>query len=89
MNEQALMLFAQNALTVTLMITGPVLLVSLVIGSIVSLIQAATQINEVTLTFVPKILSVVLIFVLLGSWMGQQMLTFTADIFNNLTTFIR
>jgi flagellar biosynthetic protein FliQ len=89
MNEPALLLFAQNALTVTLLVTGPVLLASLVIGSLVSLIQAATQINEVTLTFIPKIIGVVLIFVILGGWMGQQMMTFTSDIFNNLTTFIR
>ncbi len=89
MNEPALLLFAQNALTVTLLVTGPVLLASLVIGSLVSLIQAATQINEVTLTFIPKIIGVVLIFVILGGWMGQQMLTFTSDVFTNLTTFIR
>ena len=89
MTESTLLLFAQNALTVTLIVTGPVLLVSLVIGSLISLLQAATQINEITLTFVPKILGSVLVFVLLGSWMGEKILTFTADIFNNLTTFIQ
>ena len=89
MNEAALLLFAQNALTVTLIVTGPVLLVSLVIGALVSLLQAATQINEVTLTFVPKILGAVLVLVLLGSWMGQKLITFTTDIFTNLTTFIQ
>ena len=89
MTESTLLLFAQNALTVTIIVTGPVLLVSLVIGSLISLLQAATQINEITLTFVPKILGSVLVFVLLGSWMGEKFLTFTADIFNNLTTFIQ
>lgn len=89
MTESTLLLFAQNALTVTIIVTGPVLLVSLVIGSLISLLQAATQINEITLTFVPKILGSVLVFVLLGSWMGEKILTFTADIFNNLTTFIQ
>jgi len=89
MTESTLLLFAQNALTVTVIVTGPVLLVSLVIGSLISLLQAATQINEITLTFVPKILGSVLVFVLLGSWMGEKILTFTADIFNNLTTFIQ
>lgn len=89
MTESTLLLFAQNALTVTLIITGPVLITSLVLGSLISLLQAATQINEVTLTFVPKILGSILIFVVLGSWMGEKIMAFTSDIFNNLTTFIQ
>jgi len=89
MNESTLLLFAQNALTVTLIITGPVLIASLVLGSLVSLFQAATQINEVTLTFVPKILGSILIFVLLGTWMGEKIMAFTADIFNNLPAFVQ
>jgi len=89
MNEANLVVFAQDALRVALLVTGPVLLVSLIIGSLVSLLQAATQINEVTLTFVPKILGTILVFVLFGSWMGQQILAFTSGIFNNLSILIR
>jgi flagellar biosynthetic protein FliQ len=89
MNESYLLSFAQNALTVTLMLAGPILVVSLVIGSLVSLVQAATQINEVTLTFVPKIIGIVIVLVILGSWMGQQMLSFTSGIFNDLPNLVK
>jgi flagellar biosynthetic protein FliQ len=53
-----------------------------VIGLVVSLVQAITQIQEVTLTFVPKILGVVLVTALLGSWMLQQLLAFTTTLLN-------
>ena len=84
MTDSYLLGFAQDALIVALTLAAPVLIASLVIGSLVSLFQAATQINEVTLTFVPKIIAVVLILAVLGSWMGQKLLDFTASIFLNL-----
>jgi flagellar biosynthesis protein FliQ len=89
MNEAYLMSFAQNALTVTLMLAGPILLMSLVIGSLVSLVQAATQINEVTLTFVPKIIGIIIVLVILGGWMGGQMVSFTSGIFNDLPNLVK
>jgi flagellar biosynthetic protein FliQ len=78
----------QNALMTALILAGPFLLASLVIGSLVSLFQAATQISETTLNFVPKILGVGLIFAILGSWMGQQILTFTQDLLTSLPELI-
>ncbi len=84
MTEAYVIGLAQNALMVTLAIAAPVLLVSLLVGSLISLFQAATQINEVTLTFVPKILAIGVVLVLLGSWMGQQLLAFTASTFASL-----
>lgn len=84
MTEAYILTFAQNALMMTLILTAPVLLASLLIGSLVSLFQAATQINEVTLTFVPKLIAIGLVLIVLGSWMAQQMLTFTAEIFRSL-----
>lgn len=72
----------RNALTMMLMLSLPVLGVSLVIGLVVSLFQAITQIQEVTLTFVPKILGVILAVALLGPWMFQQLLTFTTNLFD-------
>jgi flagellar biosynthetic protein FliQ len=83
-NEAFVMNLAQNALILTLIISGPILIVSLVIGSLISLFQAATQINELTLTFVPKILGVTLILALLGSWMGQKLIAFTTDIISSI-----
>lgn len=89
MTEGYLISFAQNSLTVALTIAGPVLLVSLVIGSLISLVQAATQINEVTLTFVPKIIGIIVVLVVLGGWMGQQILSFTSGIFNDLPNLVK
>jgi flagellar biosynthetic protein FliQ len=89
MNEAYLLTFAQNALTVTLMLAGPILVTSLVIGSLISLVQAATQINEVTLTFVPKIIGIIIVLVILGGWMGEQMLSFTSGIFNDLPNLVK
>ena len=54
MTESYVLSLAQNAVTVMLILAGPILLVSLIVGSLISLVQAATQINEVTLTFIPK-----------------------------------
>jgi flagellar biosynthetic protein FliQ len=82
--EAYILSFAQNAVVITLILAAPVLVISLVIGSLVSLIQAATQINEMTLTFIPKLIGVGLVLALLGSWMTQQLLAFTTNIFVNL-----
>ncbi|MBI3762803.1 MAG: flagellar biosynthesis protein FliQ [Chloroflexi bacterium] len=84
MTEAYVLTLAQNALLITLLLAAPVLLASLIVGSLISLFQAATQINEVTLTFIPKILGVSLVLALLGSWMAQQMLAFTATVFSSL-----
>ncbi|GAP22487.1 flagellar biosynthesis protein FliQ [Leptolinea tardivitalis] len=89
MTEAYLISFAQNSLTVAIMIAGPVLIVSLVIGSLVSLIQAATQINEATMTFVPKIIAIILVLTLLGGWMGQQIISYTSGIFNDLPNLVK
>lgn len=89
MTEAYLLGFVQNALMMTLMLAVPVLLVSLVAGSLVSMFQAATQINEVTLTFVPKIIGIGLVLLLAGPWMGQQMVAFTANVFAGLANLPR
>jgi flagellar biosynthesis protein FliQ len=89
MDEAYLITLSQNAITLMLVIAGPILLVSLIIGTIISLIQAATQVNEVTMTFIPKIVGIGLILLLLGSWMMQQILVFTTGIFNSLPNFVK
>ena len=89
MDESFLLGFAQNVVILIVILAGPVLLMSLLIGSLISLFQAATQINEVTLTFVPKIVGVGIILILLGSWMTQQLIAFTTSIFTNLPNLPR
>jgi flagellar biosynthesis protein FliQ len=89
MTESYILSFAQNALVVTVILVGPILLASLVVGSLISLFQAATQINEVTLTFVPKIIAIGLVSAMLGSWMLQHLVAFTTNIFSNLAMMPR
>ena len=88
MDETYVLALAQNALTVALMLAAPVLIVSLVVGVIISLIQAATQINETTLSFVPKLIGVCAVLLVLGSWMLQQIVTFTTNLFASLPNLV-
>jgi flagellar biosynthesis protein FliQ len=88
MTEAYVLSLAQQTITITLILAGPVLLVSLLIGSLVSLVQAATQINEVTMTFIPKMIGIILVLLILGSWMLQQILVFTSGLFNSLPNLV-
>jgi flagellar biosynthetic protein FliQ len=72
---------AQQAVRVTLLVAGPMLLAGMLVGLIISIVQAATQINEMTMTFVPKIVVVMLVMVLTLPWMIAQMTAFTRGIF--------
>jgi flagellar biosynthesis protein FliQ len=89
MTEAYVISLAQNALILALMLAAPLLLTSLVIGILLSLFQAATQINEATLTFIPKIVGVSIVLSFLGSWMAQQILSFTSNLFRSLPTLPR
>jgi flagellar biosynthesis protein FliQ len=88
MTESYVLTLAQNALQLVLMLAGPALLVSLVVGSAISLLQAATSVNEATLTFVTKIVGGGLVVFFLGSWMAQQMLTFMSGLFTSLPDLV-
>lgn len=84
MHESDVLELARRAIVLSLQMTMPILIVTLVIGVIVSLFQAVTQIQEQTLTFVPKILVFVLAIIFLGPWMLQSMVVFTSSLFNGL-----
>ncbi|MCL4559586.1 MAG: flagellar biosynthesis protein FliQ [Chloroflexi bacterium] len=88
MTESFVLSLAQNSIQVMLVLAAPVLIISLVIGVLISLVQAATQINEVTLTFIPKIVGIVAVLIILGSWMLQQLLVFTSQLFTSLPNFV-
>ncbi len=88
MNETYLLNLAQNAMLLAALLSAPILLATLLIGSLVSLLQAATQVNEFTLTFVPKIIAVIVILLFLGGWMLQQIMAFTTNLYNDLPTLI-
>jgi flagellar biosynthesis protein FliQ len=89
MTEAYVLTLGQNAIVMALTLAGPILLVSLIIGSLVSLVQAATQINESTLIFIPKLIGIILVLVILGSWMLQQATTFTHTLFTSLPDLVR
>jgi flagellar biosynthetic protein FliQ len=72
----------RQALTLALIISAPMLLIGLAVGIIVSLLQAVTQIQEQTLTFVPKITAMIAAAVLLLPWIGQRLLEYSAVIFS-------
>jgi flagellar biosynthesis protein FliQ len=87
MTPELVVELAQKAIKVTLLVSLPILGIGLVVGVIVSLLQAATQIQEMTLTFVPKILSIFIGLLLLLPWIMQQLTAFTLEILNNLPTY--
>lgn len=84
MTEAYVLTLGRDAIMMSLTLAGPILLISLIVGSLVSLVQAATQINESTLIFIPKLVGVILVLVLLGSWMLQQAVAFTSGLFTSL-----
>ncbi|MBP2026412.1 flagellar biosynthetic protein FliQ [Acetoanaerobium pronyense] len=79
----------QQALTMVLLMSAPMLLIGLTVGLLVSIFQATTQIQEATLAFVPKIIAVMLSLVIFGPWMISSMVGFTRNIFSNVDIFIR
>jgi flagellar biosynthetic protein FliQ len=81
--------FAREAIEITLMISLPMLGVGLVVGVFVSVLQAATQIQETTLTFIPKILSIFLALLLSFPWIMNKMITYTQNLFINLPNLIQ
>lgn len=81
MNDVLVVSIIRQGLTTVLMVAGPMLGVGLVVGLLVSIFQATTQIQEQTLTFIPKIVSIFLTLVVLGSWMLRILVQFTTEIF--------
>lgn len=75
---------ARNALTTSVLLAGPLLAVALIVGLLISVIQAVTSIQEQTLSFVPKLFAVGAVFLLLLSWMLQMMAQYTSELFRSL-----
>jgi flagellar biosynthetic protein FliQ len=78
---------AQQAIQVTLLVSLPILGIGLLVGVVVSLVQAATQIQEMTLTFIPKIVSIFVGLLLLLPWIMNQLMGFTIELFKNIPTY--
>jgi flagellar biosynthetic protein FliQ len=78
-----------DAIRTFLLAAGPVLVVSMVVGFLISLLQAVTQIQDFTLTFVPKILAVFLCLLLFLPWMASVLVSFTARVIENIPMYVR
>ncbi|HPI39969.1 MAG TPA: flagellar biosynthesis protein FliQ [Pseudobdellovibrionaceae bacterium] len=89
MNEDLIVELGTNALKTTALISAPLLIAALVVGILVSVFQAITQINEATLTFIPKMIVIAIIFVLAGPWMLDVLTVYTTDLFVNLASVVR
>ncbi len=84
MTPESVMTIGQQALELTIMVSAPPLLTALVIGLLVSIFQAATQINEMTLSFIPKLLGAFVVLIISGPWMIGIMLDYITRLFNSI-----
>lgn len=89
MNENIIIDIVRAALFTILKASAPLLIVSLVVGLVISVIQTVTSIQEQTLTFVPKLIAIFLVLMLIGNWILNTITTFAVELFSNFKTFIR
>jgi len=89
MTEDMVMSLGAEAVKVMIYIAGPLLLAAMAIGIVVSVIQAITQINEATLTFIPKIIAIVVVLMVMAPWMIEILTQYTADILGNVQEWVR
>jgi flagellar biosynthetic protein FliQ len=88
MTPDLILEIGRKAMETTLLISAPMLLFSLAVGLLISIFQAVTQINEMTLTFVPKIIAVFLAILLFLPWMLQTIVGFTVALFSNIPHYV-
>jgi len=88
MTPESVMTMGRTAMEVTLMLAAPLLLVALIIGLVISIFQAATQINEATLSFIPKLVGVFVALVVAGPWMLSVMLDYMRQVFTGIPGLI-
>jgi flagellar biosynthetic protein FliQ len=88
MTPEAVMTLAHQAMYIGLVLAAPLLLVALIVGLLVSLFQAATQINESTLSFIPKLLAIALTLVIAGPWMLTTMLDYLRHTLTSIPTLV-
>jgi flagellar biosynthesis protein FliQ len=89
MTDSTVIDIAIQTMMITAKLAAPILIVSLAIGVAVSLLQSVTQVQEYTLTFVPKLAGIALVIVVAGSWMLHQLVAFTQDLFERVPSLIR
>ncbi len=89
MTPEFVVSFAQEAIKVTILVSMPMLALGLIVGLAISIFQAVTQIQEMTLTFVPKILIVLIALLIFANWMLEQLMHFTVNVIHQIPLYIR
>lgn len=89
MTEDIVLSLGRDAIWTTVALAAPLLLASLAVGLVVSIFQAVTQINEATLTFIPKMLAIVVVMLVLAPWMTQLITSYTTELFTSLPSMVR
>jgi len=89
MSTDILVEVGKRAIFVTLLVSAPMLLTGMIVGLVISVLQSVTQIQEITLTFVPKILAVFLVFLIALPWISSVLIVFTQDLLNQMVEFSR
>jgi len=89
MSQDVILRLAKDTLQITLMISGPLLAISLIVGLIVSIVQVVTSIQDMTLSFVPRIIAVFVGFLLIFPWIMNILLAFTSQLFGHLERYAR
>ncbi|NPA16667.1 flagellar biosynthesis protein FliQ [Persephonella sp.] len=85
--DQAITL-VQQMLYTSLLVGAPVILIAFIVGLLISIFQAATQIHEMTLTFIPKIFATIIALIIFGSWIFRKLIDFTQELLKNLIVYI-
>lgn len=88
MTPETIMTIGQRALEITMLLSAPLLLVALLVGLLVGVFQAATQINEMTLSFIPKVLAMGAVMVIAGPWMLKLIVGYTRELFESIPGLI-
>ncbi|MDD3765723.1 MAG: flagellar biosynthesis protein FliQ [Eubacteriales bacterium] len=89
MNQSEVIAVTQQALYMVMKVSAPILITGLIVGLIISIFQATTQINDQTLSFVPKIIAVFIVLLVSGAWMINTLIDFTNYLFIQINTFTR
>ncbi|TCV94163.1 flagellar biosynthetic protein FliQ [Luteibacter rhizovicinus] len=89
MTPESVIAFGQQALHIAMLVGAPLLLTALAVGLLVGMIQAATQINETTLSFIPKLIAMALVMIVTGPWMLRTLVQFTRQLIESLPMAVR
>ncbi len=89
MTEELVLSLGREAIKTTIFLAGPMLFSAMIIGIVISVLQAVTQINEATLTFIPKMVAVVLVLVVMAPWMMEVLQQYATDILGNVGEWVR